>query len=130
MKPKSEFIIHYYLHNNMELKSNSFLIGKEIPIENLSQGITRQIMGYNAGIMLVKVIFDKGAIGYVHQHFHSQSSYVVSGKFEITINNEKQILEAGDGFFVEPNVPHGALCLESGVFIDAFNPLREEFLNK
>lgn len=114
----------------MELKSNSFLMGNEITIENPSPGITRQIMGYNSGIMLVKVIFEKGAIGYVHQHFHSQSSYVVSGKFEITINNEKRILEAGDGFFVEPDVPHGALCLESGILIDTFNPLREDFLSK
>lgn len=114
----------------MELKSNRFLFAKEIAIESPSTGITRQIMGYNEEIMLVKVIFEKGAIGYVHQHFHSQSSYIVSGKFEIEINNEKQILEAGDGFFVAPNIPHGALCLESGILIDSFSPARADFLKK
>ena len=114
----------------MNIKSNNFLIGADIAIESPSEGITRQILGYDGQIMLVKVIFEMGAVGYVHQHFHSQSSYVVSGKFEITINNEKQILEAGDGFYVEPDVPHGALCLESGILIDAFSPMREDFLSK
>ncbi len=46
------------------------------------------------------------------------------------IINEKQILGAGNGFFDEPDVPHGALCIESGILIDAFSPLREDFLTK
>jgi quercetin dioxygenase-like cupin family protein len=114
----------------MILKSNKFLFGTNLDIENPSEGISRQILGYDGQIMLVKILFEKGAIGYIHQHFHSQSSYVVSGKFEIMINNEKKILEAGDGFYVEPDVPHGALCIESGILIDAFSPLREDFLTK
>lgn len=80
--------------------------------------------------MLVKVRFEKGAIGYVHEHYHSQSTYVVSGKFEVMINGEKKVLEGGDGFYIEPDAPHGAVCLESGILIDVFSPVRADFLKK
>jgi quercetin dioxygenase-like cupin family protein len=53
---------------------------------------------------------------------------VVSGKFEVMINGEKKILEAGDGFYIEPDVPHGAVCLEEGILIDTFSPMRQDFL--
>ena len=114
----------------MNSKSNNFLIESDIAWENPTQGISRQIMGYDDQLMLVKVKFEKGAIGYEHQHIHSQSTYIASGKFEVMINGEKKILEAGDGFYVKPNVPHGALCIESGILIDAFSPARKDFLSE
>jgi len=54
----------------------------------------------------------------------------VSGKFELTIGGEKKILEAGDGYYVEPDELHGAVCLEAGVLIDCFTPMRADFLKK
>jgi len=114
----------------MSTKSKSYIFKAELPYEKPTEGITRQIMGYDGQIMLVKVIFEKGAIGYLHQHIHSQSTYIISGKFEVNINDEKKILEAGDGFYIEPNTPHGTMCIESGVLIDAFSPIREDFLTK
>lgn len=98
--------------------------------EFVSEGILRQFVGFNLQLMMVKVKFEKGAIGYLHDHFHNQVSYVASGKFEIEIAGEKQILTQGDGFFVQPNLLHGAKCLEAGILIDVFNPVREEFLRK
>jgi quercetin dioxygenase-like cupin family protein len=79
--------------------------------------------------MMVKVNFEKGAVGSPHQHFHTQATYCVSGKFEFTINGEKQIVEAGDGIYIEPNLLHSALCLEAGILIDVFSPVREDFLD-
>ncbi|MFT3753729.1 MAG: cupin domain-containing protein [Paludibacter sp.] len=114
----------------MKTKSENFLIGAELTWEEVGGGLHRQIMGYDGQLMLVKVRFDKGAIGYVHEHFHSQSSYVVSGKFEVMINGEKRLLTAGDCFYIEPDVPHGAVCLEEGILIDTFSPVRHDFLNK
>lgn len=96
--------------------------------ERVDQGITRQITGFNDNLMMVKVKFDKGAIGYEHDHFHSQSTYVASGKFKISIDGQSKVLEAGDAFFVNPNLKHGAECLEAGILIDVFNPVRNEFL--
>lgn len=96
--------------------------------EKADKGITRQKVGYNSQLMMVKVKFEKGAVGYVHDHFHTQGSYVASGKFRITIEGQTQELKEGDGFFVPPNAKHGAECLEAGVLVDVFAPLREDFL--
>ena len=103
-------------------------IGADISWEPAGEGVTRQIMGYNNNLMIVKVAFEKGGIGTAHQHPHSQASYVASGKFELTISGEKKILEAGDGYYVAPNEVHGCVCLEAGVLIDTFAPYREDFL--
>ncbi|MCC9064852.1 cupin domain-containing protein [Flavobacterium piscisymbiosum] len=112
----------------MNIKTEAFYVENENPWETVSQGVKRQITGYDVSIMMVKVSFETGGIGPIHQHYHSQTSYVVSGKFEVTINNEKKILQTGDAFYIEPNILHGAICLEAGMLIDVFSPIREDFL--
>jgi len=110
--------------------SKEFLFGDELEWEEMAPGLTRQIMGYDDVILMARVLFEKGAVGEVHQHHHSQATYVVSGKFELQIDNEKKIISAGDGFYIPPNVDHGAICLEKGELIDVFSPIREDFFNK
>ena len=96
-----------------------------IPVED---GIQRKIMAYNDALMLVKVAFKKGRIGAIHKHPHLQISYVASGVFEVTIAENTKILRGGDVFFVPENALHGAVCLEDGVLIDVFSPMREDFM--
>lgn len=96
--------------------------------EDLGNGISRQIMGWDNKIMMVKVKFEKGAVGAEHKHPHVQTTYCVSGRFEFTIGGESIIIEPGDGLYVAPDSLHGAVCLEQGVLIDVFNPAREDFL--
>lgn len=85
-------------------------------------------MSFSNELMLVKVAFQEGGIGATHKHPHLQISYVASGAFEVTIGQENRLLRAGDVYFVPSNVLHGAVCLEEGILIDVFNPLREDFL--
>lgn len=112
----------------MKTRSKNFVLENETRWDELGGGIRRQIMAYDGQLMLVKVCFEKGAIGNIHEHYHSQASYVVSGKFEVEINGEKKVLVAGDSFYIEPDAPHGAVCLEEGVLIDTFSPVRADFL--
>ncbi len=108
--------------------SKEFIIGKEIEWQTVGEGVQRQIMGYDDQIMLVNVKFDKGGIGVMHKHYHSQVTHVVSGEFKVTIGDETKILKGGDSFYIPPNVMHGAICLASGVLIDVFSPIREDFM--
>lgn len=112
----------------MKTTSSVWQIEKEMPWENVGEGVRRQIMGYDKDLMLVKVHFDKGAVGSLHAHPHSQATYVVSGRFELTIGDEKKEITAGDGYYVAPDVLHGCVCLEPGILIDTFSPAREDFL--
>lgn len=110
------------------INGKTFFKEAEAEWESAGDGITRQITGYNTQLMMVKVKFEKGAVGYEHEHFHSQGTIVASGKFKISIDGKTEILETGDGFFVPPNAKHGAECLEAGILIDVFSPVREDFL--
>lgn len=110
------------------MKSKSFFLAKEEKIYPAGKGVTRQFVGYDKNISVVKVLFEKDAIGEIHTHPHTQACYVASGKFEVSIDGEKKILREGDGFYVEPNIPHGVVCMEKGILIDFFYPCREDFL--
>ncbi|WP_108791985.1 cupin domain-containing protein [Erythrobacter sp. Alg231-14] len=114
----------------MSAASPTFVIAKDTPKEDLGGGISRQILGYGPEIMIVRVWFDKGSVGDVHSHPHSQSTYVESGKFEAFVDGEKRVLGAGDSFYIAPNLDHGAVCLEAGVLLDTFSPVREDFLGE
>lgn len=112
----------------MKTKSEMFQFSCEVECEDLGGGIKRQIMGYDEQAMSVKVDFEKGAIGSIHAHSNVQISYVISGKFEIIIGDERSILSTGDGFYIAPNCNHGAICLEEGSLLDFFSPCRVDFL--
>ena len=105
-----------------------FIENKEIRWETVAQGVKRKIMTYDEGLMLVKVEFEKEAVGALHSHPHTQISYVESGIFEVEVNGDKKILTTGDAFYIPSNAVHGVVCLEAGILIDVFTPMREDFL--
>ncbi|MFA5650678.1 MAG: cupin domain-containing protein [Proteiniphilum sp.] len=112
----------------MEAYSDIFLFQDQISWDPAGDGIRRQILGYDAQVMLVKVEFRKDAIGSEHSHPHRQSTYVASGVFEFIVDGVTKIVKEGDGVYIAPNVAHGVKCIEAGVLIDAFNPAREDFI--
>lgn len=113
----------------MKRSSENFIASEKLEWEELGGGVRRKFLGWDNQIMMVKVGFDKGAVGAPHDHFHTQSTYCAKGKFEFTIGDEKRIVSAGDGVYMEPNISHSALCLEEGILIDVFAPVREDFLS-
>jgi quercetin dioxygenase-like cupin family protein len=110
------------------LQSKEFQFENDTPWQDLGNGIHRQIYGYDDKIMLVKARFEAGAVGTLHEHYHSQVTYVESGVFEMTIGDEKKIIKKGDGYYVPPHVVHGCVCIEPGLLVDVFSPHREDFI--
>ncbi len=113
----------------MKRASEKYIITKDMEWEELGGGVSRKMLGYDNQIMMVLVKFEKGALGSPHQHFHTQATYCASGKFEFEIDGVKQIVTGGDGVYIEPNLLHSAVCLEAGMLIDTFSPVREDFLS-
>ena len=99
----------------MKYESNNFQFEAEMLWESAGEGI-------------VKVKFETGAIGTPHTHPHTQTTYVASGVFEFTTDGETKIVRPGDGVYMKPGILHGCICLEAGVLIDTFSPMREDFL--
>lgn len=93
-----------------------------------AEGVTKRVLAYTDELMLVENKFETGAIGSMHSHPHTQITYIVSGKFEFTIGEERHIVSAGDTLLKKDGVIHGCTCLEEGILLDTFSPMREDFI--
>ena len=108
----------------------NFYLEKDSILEDLGNGIVRKICGHNGSLMMVKIYFQEGAVGKLHSHPHEQMTYVLEGQFEFIIGNKKRIVKEGDVLYKEANISHGAICLEKGILLDIFTPIREDFLKE
>lgn len=113
--------------NFKDLTNKTLITDNDLDWDDLGGGVTRKVMPFDDNLMLVKVAFEKGAIGTIHNHPHLQISYVAKGSFEVSMGDDKKTLKEGDVFFAPSNVFHGVVCLEDGLLIDIFNPHREDF---
>lgn len=113
---------------NIPEKHQQWVPHEETLPQSGGAGVTRRILAYTDGLMCVENTFQKGAVGALHHHPHTQITYVVSGVFEFTIGDAKRIVKAGDTMLKENGIEHGCTCLEAGVLLDIFNPMREDFI--
>lgn len=96
--------------------------------QDMGDGTRRKILGYEPQMLMMRNAFETGVQGPLHSHPHVQSSYIVSGQFEVTIGAVTERLGPGDGFLVPSGVEHGTRCLEAGEVIEIFTPIRDEFV--
>ncbi|MGV8981261.1 cupin domain-containing protein [Clostridium sp.] len=99
-----------------------------VKLSDLGKGVSRKILAHVESIMMVEVNFIKGSVGEIHAHIHEQISYIIKGSFEVNIDGKKEIIKAGDTFYVVPNALHGVLALEDSTILDVFTPQRDDFL--
>jgi quercetin dioxygenase-like cupin family protein len=103
----------------------------EVTPEVIVQGRTRYL-AHLPNLMMVVMDFNDGPTSQpdpFHSHPHEQISYVVSGEINLLLRNEVTHLSPGDIFTVPANLPHSIQPLSLKVrLIDAFSPIREEFL--
>lgn len=100
----------------------------DIELKDLGGGIRRKILVSAPNLMICELQFETGAVAALHSHVHEQCTYIVEGKFEFDVGGTKYVISAGDCLYKQPNLVHGAVCLEKGKLIDAFTPCREDFL--
>ena len=92
------------------------------------EGVTRRVLAYTDGLMCVENTFEKGAVGALHHHPHTQITYVVSGAFDFTVDGVTRTVRARDTILKEDGVEHGCVCTEAGILLDIFTPMREDFV--
>jgi quercetin dioxygenase-like cupin family protein len=104
------------------------VFNNSVKAKNAGEGVEREILASGGKLMTVKFTFQKGAIGSLHSHPHEQVGYILKGTFEFEMDGKKQILNAGDSYYVKPDTQHGVKALEDAAILDVFTPLREDFL--
>lgn len=91
-------------------------------------GFVRRVIAYNDALMCVENSFEKGASAPLHHHPHTQAAYIAEGVFDFEVDGEVKTVRKGDSIFLESNIPHAVTCLETGVVLDIFTPMREDFV--
>jgi quercetin dioxygenase-like cupin family protein len=98
-----------------------------LPATEMLPGVTRRAV-YLDDVMITFFEFEPQAVIPEHDHPHQQITYVLSGAMEFTLDGEVQVLQAGDGALIPPNVPHAAVILEGPCrALDAWHPVREDY---
>ena len=97
------------------------------------EGALRRVLAHGGGMMLVEFTFPhEGIEAPIHRHPHEQLGYVLSGEIDLWMEGQApRRLGAGASYHVPPNVPHGVVIRAApAVIVDAFAPMREDFLDR
>ncbi|WP_315822058.1 cupin domain-containing protein [Paraflavitalea speifideaquila] len=63
-----------------------------------------------------------------HHHPHEQITFVLEGELEMVIGGVKMVLTPGTTHVIPGNVPHSAIALTDCRVLDAFSPVREDYI--
>ena len=91
-------------------------------------GFIRRVLAYDKDLMCVENAFQKGGAAPLHSHPHLQIAYIVEGRFTVEVDGEVKTMSKGDSVLVPGNVAHSVTCLEDGIVLDIFTPMREDFV--
>ena len=116
------------MENLREQKNERWVFYKDIAGVSAAPGVVRKVLAYCDALMCVENCFDTGAEGALHSHPHTQVTYVAEGRFLFTIGDETKEVSKGDTLCKQNGVKHGCVCLEKGVLVDFFTPMREDFV--
>ena len=97
------------------MKNDRWVYYKDVKPQDMGGGVTRRVLAYSDDLMVVENTFEKGAVGSLHHHPHTQITYVASGAFEFEIDGVKNVVRKGDTMLKTNDVIHGCVCLEAGI---------------
>jgi len=93
-------------------------------------GAERRVLSYGGDLMLVQFTFTAGVSSFKHSHPHEQIGYVVSGEIDVVIEgSDTRRLASGGSYYVPSNVKHFIRTIKPSVLLDAFTPVRDDFLS-
>ncbi len=105
-----------------------FVSSKELHGKEIAPGVMmKPLPGRN--LMLSYLEFSPGSMVPTHSHPHEQGGTVIEGRLEMWIGDERKILQPGEMYMIAGGVPHGGRPVDGpAIVLDAFYPLREEYL--
>ena len=70
---------------------------------------------------------EKDSILPLHSHIHEQTTQLIEGKLEMTIDNKTMVLEPGMIVCIPSNIKHSGKALTTCKLTDTFCPVREDY---
>ena len=98
-----------------------------LPQEQVTDKISRRLAAGERG-MVVWWSMKAGAHAAAHKHPHEQIFWMLKGKMEFRLGNERKVCGPGDIAVIPGGIEHEAWFPEDTEVIDIFSPPREDFL--
>jgi quercetin dioxygenase-like cupin family protein len=96
--------------------------------EVLNDKISRKVIS-GEKITLAQIFIVKDGVVPLHQHENEQISSVLAGALRFELEGKEIVAREGDVLLIPSNVPHRVLALEDSLALDAFSPVRVDWLN-
>ncbi len=98
-----------------------------LPLETVTEKISRRVLAGDRE-MVVWWSMKAGAHAAAHRHPHEQVFWMLSGRMEFRLGDERRTCVAGDVGLIPGGVEHEAWFPEDTEVVDIFSPPREDFL--
>jgi quercetin dioxygenase-like cupin family protein len=100
---------------------------EQVPAERITDKISRKTLtGERA--MIVWWSIKAGAHAAAHRHPHEQVFWMLSGRMEFRLGDDRRTCRPGDVGVIPGGVEHEAWFPEDTEVVDVFSPPREDFL--
>jgi quercetin dioxygenase-like cupin family protein len=80
-------------------------------------------------VMVAQLWLFKDCLVPLHHHKSEQISMVLQGALKFELEGREVMVRAGEVLVIPSNVPHSALAMEDTIGIDAFSPIRHDWLD-
>jgi quercetin dioxygenase-like cupin family protein len=101
----------------------------ELPWERINDKIQRRVLAGSNG-MIVWWKLKAGASAAAHKHPHEQIVWMLKGRMDFRMGNERRSMIGGDVAVIAGNVEHEGFFPEDTEVVDFFAPPREDFLTE
>lgn len=131
MKTESEIDMKTEGENGMGTESimnTKAVVRKKDAVKKVFKGVSLDSLAAGKKSQVTKMNYVMGNYAAPHQHPQEQSGYVISGKYELMIGDEKYELNEGDSYSIPGNQIHSFRVMEGGEVVDVFTPPREDYL--
>lgn len=75
-------------------------------------------------MMVALMQFKKGEEVESHEHPNEQAGYCLTGKFQLTIGDEKYLIEPGDSYLIPGDRKHSYQFIQDSQMVEVFSPPR------
>lgn len=93
-------------------------------------GIEQKTLVYGEKTLLAEFTLKGGSRLPQHSHPHEQTGYLVKGRMRLSIGGMEYEVMPGDSWCIPSGVEHGAQSIEDSVAVEAFSPVRTDYLPK
>lgn len=89
----------------------------EVEVTGSGEGKGLRVLFKTETIKLQEIFFDAGAEAAGHAHKEDQAGYIVSGRFEVTLDGTPHELASGDAYLIPGGVVHAIKAIETGSYV-------------